>query len=202
MNTNDATRATAEAMPREQATVPYPAQDPINEMDAALGRLRVLYAALTADSQRLIGCSSLDAAMIVNEVLDTFDPIRMFLAENEFPNVSLSFLECRREWFARKGGAKDDVGTQTGELASMIAEHKEVSERVTAYEGGIDDEQIGEHCDNQIRIALAICGYRPLTDADARLKAEFLRDWTRETQLTSEEQKALIASMLPKGGDA
>jgi hypothetical protein len=92
--------------------------------------------------------------------------------------------------------------TQHSELAVLIAEHKEVSERVTAYEGGIDDEQIGEHCDNQIRIALAICGYRPLTDADARLKAEFLRDWTRETQLTSEEQKALIASMLTEGGAA
>jgi hypothetical protein len=171
-------------------------------MDAAIARLRILYVALLGDSQMIATCDSLDASQIVNEVLDILDPLRTFLAENEFPNVSLSFLECRREWFARKGGAKDDVGTQTGELASLLAEHKGVSERVTAYEGGIDDDQIGEHCDNQIRIALAICGYRPLTDADARLKAEFLRDWTRETQLTSEEQKALIASMLSEGGAA
>jgi hypothetical protein len=102
--TTDATRATAEALPGAQATVPHPAQEPIDEMDVALGRLRVLYAALTADSQRLTGCSSLDATMIVNEVLDTLDPVRTFLAENDFPEVETPFLECRRAWFAKSAG--------------------------------------------------------------------------------------------------
>lgn len=89
-----------------------------------------------------------------------------------------------------------------GELASMIAAHREASEYVTAYEGGIDGEEIGEHCDKQIELALKICGYRPKTEGEQISKAEFLRDWTLETQLTSEEQKALIASMLPEGGEA
>lgn len=98
------------ALESARASVPYPAQEPTNEIDAAIAHLRVLYAALTADSQRLIDCSSLDAAMIVSEVLDTLDPIRMFLAENDFPEVETPFLECRRAWYAKsacltEGGA-------------------------------------------------------------------------------------------------
>jgi hypothetical protein len=90
-----------------QATVPYPAQDPINEMDAAIARLRILYVALVGDSQMIATCDSLDASQIVNEVLDTLDPVRTFLAENEFRKVEKPFLECRRAWYAKAAGHKE-----------------------------------------------------------------------------------------------
>jgi hypothetical protein len=87
-----------------RATVPYPSQEPIDEIDVAIGKLRVLHTALTADSLMIADCSSIDAAVIVDNVLGTLDPIRTFLAENEFPKVEKPFLECRRAWFARTGG--------------------------------------------------------------------------------------------------
>lgn len=198
MNTNDATRANAEAMPAAQATVPYPLQEPIDEIDVALGRLRVLYAALTADSQRLTGCSSLDAAMIVNEVLDTLNPIRTFLAENDFPKVETPFLECRREWYAKTAGSKE----ASLALSELVDKHAEITAAINSTDGDPDATETVALSKRQCDLALAICGYRPLSKPDEVRKAEFLRDWTAGGMLTEAEQKALIASMLPEGGAA
>jgi hypothetical protein len=96
----------------------------------------------------------------------------------------------------------DDAEEQRGELATLVAEYKEVTARINAYEGGADDPAIGDHCDKQSAIALKICGYRPQTDDDVRLKVEFLRNWSKDTRLDKKEQDALFASMLPEGGEA
>ncbi|RUM95599.1 hypothetical protein EET67_22480 [Pseudaminobacter arsenicus] len=103
MRTNDATRATAEAMPTK-ATVPYPGQEPVDEIDQAIAQLRSLRLAMLADSQGLSNFTTSDAELIICDVLDQLDPIRTFLAENEFDDVRMAFVECRRIW-ARKGGA-------------------------------------------------------------------------------------------------
>lgn len=94
MNVHNSTTAAACA-----ATVPYPAHSPIDEMDAAIARLRTIRAAVLADSLGLAEYSMCDAEIMISDVLDQLDPIRTFLAEENMP-----FLECRREWFARKGG--------------------------------------------------------------------------------------------------
>jgi len=96
----------------------------------------------------------------------------------------------------------DGDSDEGGELAAMIARHKEITGRINLYESGKDVSDLGELCDEQIALALKICGYRARTDGEQLQKAEFLRDWTRDSQLTEKEQKALIASMLPEGGDA
>jgi hypothetical protein len=90
-----------------KVTVPFPSQDPLDEMDESLARLRALYCSLLADSQGLTDFSSDDACALLNDALNQLDPIRAFLAENEFDdNLRMPFLECRRAWFARKGFAK------------------------------------------------------------------------------------------------
>jgi len=88
--------------------VPYPSQDPVDEMDDALAKLRVLRVALIADSQKLFSMSTADAEHILADVLDQFDPIREFLAENTMrPSaLEMSFLDCRRASLARAGGEK------------------------------------------------------------------------------------------------
>lgn len=101
MDANDATRANEKALP--EVLVPYPGQDLIDEMDGALCRLRTIRLALLADCQQIASFSAFDAELMVGEVLDQLDPIRTFLAENMPQGNSMTFLECRREWFARKG---------------------------------------------------------------------------------------------------
>jgi hypothetical protein len=95
-----------------------------------------------------------------------------------------------------------DDGAEASELAKLVAEHKEITDRINAYEGGGDDPEIGDKCDKQAAIAIKICGYRPQTDDDARLKVEFLQEWSKDTRLDKKEQDALFASMLPEGGEA
>lgn len=87
-----------------KATVPFPGHEPIDEMEKALGRLRTLRLALMADSQGVADYSPLDAEMMVCEVLEQLEPIRTFLAENMPKGEELPFLDCRRAWFAKKGG--------------------------------------------------------------------------------------------------
>lgn len=88
--------------------VPYPSNDPVDEMDDALAKLRVLRVALMADSQMLASVSTTDAELILADVLDQFGPIREFLAENTMrPGaLEMSFLDCRRASLARAGGEK------------------------------------------------------------------------------------------------
>ncbi|GAA2885581.1 hypothetical protein GGQ99_005071 [Aminobacter niigataensis] len=90
------TNTTAAACP---ATVPYPAQSPIDEIDDAIACLRTIRTAVIADTLGLVDYSMSDAEVMIGKVLDQLDPIRTFLAED------MPFLECRRAWFARKGGA-------------------------------------------------------------------------------------------------
>lgn len=87
-----------------KATVPFPGHEPADEMDEALCRLRTLRLALLASSQKIADYNPGDAEMMIGEVLGQLEPIRNFLAENTLKGEEMSFLECRREWFARKGG--------------------------------------------------------------------------------------------------
>lgn len=87
-------------------TVPYPSQLPIDEMDTALAHLRVLQAACTADEMRMVDVSAADIVPILAVILDTLDPIRNFLAENDFEKVRISFLECRRQSIEKRGGTQ------------------------------------------------------------------------------------------------
>ncbi|CAI2936064.1 hypothetical protein [Aminobacter niigataensis] len=103
MDMNNSTDTTAAAC---AATVPYPAQSPIDEMDDAIACLRTIRSAVIADTLGLVDYSMSDAEVMIGRVLDQLDPIRTFLAENGFPGeLVMPFLECRREWFARKAGA-------------------------------------------------------------------------------------------------
>lgn len=86
------------------ATVPFPGHQPIDEMDEALAMLRTLRTALTADAQKLGSISSMDAEVMVADALNHLDPIRTFIAENMPDGKTISFLECRRHWYAQKGG--------------------------------------------------------------------------------------------------
>lgn len=102
--TIDAARATAEGLPIE-TIIPYPGQEPVNEIDQVIAHLRALSLAMLADSQGLAYFTTSDAELIISDVLDLLDPIRTFLAENEFDDARMSFVECRRIWSVRKGGA-------------------------------------------------------------------------------------------------
>lgn len=100
--TNDATRASTKAV---FTTVPYPSHQPVDEIDEVFALLRAVRAALMAGSQRLIECDLSDAEVLVGRALDQLDPILTYLAESNFRNEQLPFVECRRVWFALKGDA-------------------------------------------------------------------------------------------------
>jgi hypothetical protein len=96
----------------------------------------------------------------------------------------------------------DGEDSKGDDIGGLIAAHMKATALVNAYEGGYDDDQIGERCDRQSELAIKILGYRPQSEEQARRKVEFLHEWTADTQLTAEEQNALVASMLPEGGAA
>ena len=77
---------------------------PVSTGDAAIARLRTLRLAVTAASQHVGDLAMLDIEVVLTDVLDQIDPVRTYLAENEFSDAKWPFLECRRAWFARKGG--------------------------------------------------------------------------------------------------
>ncbi|MDR7034522.1 hypothetical protein [Mesorhizobium sp. BE184] len=85
-------------------------------------------------------------------------------------------------------------------LRAMIDDHKATADAINQTDA--DDPEVGGLCEKLNKAALAICGYRTVGGHEHRLKAKFLREWTKDTELTGEEQKALIASMLPEGGAA
>ena len=102
-NTNMDTNSTAAACP---ATVPYSGHLPVEELDMVFAQIRTLRMAVQAASQGINDLAMEDAEIMLGRIVDQLDPIRTFLAENDFPEVKMPFLECRREWFARKvGGA-------------------------------------------------------------------------------------------------
>lgn len=102
-NPNMKTNSTAAACP---ATVPYSGHSPVDEIDMVFAQLRTLRLAAQADSQGINDIASADIEIMLGRVIDQLDPIRAFLAENEdFTGTETAFLECRREWFARKVGA-------------------------------------------------------------------------------------------------
>lgn len=87
-------------------------------------------------------------------------------------------------------------------LPKMIEAHRQTKAAINAHEGEPCHPEVVALCEHFNEIALAICGYRPRTADEQHRKAAFLLDWTEATELTGEEQNALIASMLPEGGEA
>ncbi len=102
MKTNDATRATAEGMPK--ILVPYAGHSAIDQMDEVLAKFRVLRLAVRGAAQGIDTISDFDLEAALSDIIDHIDPIRTFLAENDFDDRKLSFFECRRQWFERVGG--------------------------------------------------------------------------------------------------
>jgi hypothetical protein len=95
---------------------------------------------------------------------------------------------------------EDDVGVISPFLSKLLAEHAEVTAAINRPE--CKGKEANRLSDRQCANALRIIGYRPLNNAEALRKAEFLREWTEGTLFTEEEQTALIASMLQEGGAA
>lgn len=85
-------------------------------------------------------------------------------------------------------------------LSEMLSEHERLRSSINQHEGAAEDPNVVALGKQQVDNALAIIGYRPTSRADERRKAEFLRDWTDSTNLTEEEQSALLASLMPDGG--
>jgi hypothetical protein len=104
-----------------------------------------------------------------------------------------------------EGGRSDSfVATGVGQvLSEMLAASENALTAINEHSGvDFNDPALKALCERRCQLALAICGHRPLSMAEQRAKAEFLRDWTELTPLTEEEQNALIASLLPEGGVA
>jgi hypothetical protein len=221
MNTNDATRATAQALPeisdllrrtieRHDAAYAYFSATVYLSDDGVLGR------EATIDEKALYGAASDAEQAALSDVcyfpartaadmaakarhLRKYHCFRMNYLENwQVENLLRSMLpEAERDQLD-----DDETATRPADLSSLIAAHAEATALVNEYEGGSDDPKIGEHCDKQISLALAICGYRTSTDEERSRKAQFLRYWTADTELTGEEQNALIAPLFPEGGEA
>jgi hypothetical protein len=221
MNTNDATRANAQALPeisdllrraieRHDAAYAYFSATVYLSDDGILGRVA------TVDEQAIYSAASDAEKTALSDVcyfpaltaadmaakarhLRKYHSFRYDYLEGwQVENLLRSMLpEAERDQLD-----DDETETKPADLSSLIAAHAEATALVNEYEGGNDDPKIGEHCDKQISLALAICGYRASTDEERLRKAQFLRDWTRDTHLTEEEQHALIASMLPEGSEA
>jgi hypothetical protein len=104
---------------------------------------------------------------------------------------------------AEERDAIDDAPDKDDDnLAFLIANHVEITAAINRTDGDPDEPKTVALCERQCKNALLIISHRPHTKADERRKAEFLREWTEGTNLTEEEQDALIASMLPEGGEA
>jgi len=57
-------------------------------------------------------------------------------------------------------------------------------------------------CDVVDAIVLEICAYRPVNASEQDRKARFLLEWTKDTEASSDEVKALLTSMLLSGRPA
>jgi hypothetical protein len=220
METNDATRATVEATPeisdlliraieRHDAAYAYFNAAVYLSDDGILGRepladeKAVYSAASDAESVALSDVCYFPARTATDMAakarhLRKYHSFRYgYLEDWQVENLLRSMLpDGERDQL-------DDSAEDKGEdLASLIAAHEQVTARVKAYEAGGADPEIGELCDRQDALALAICGFRPTTDEDRHRKGQFLCEWTLGTQLTKGEQEALIATLLPEGGAA
>jgi len=108
-----------------------------------------------------------------------------------------------RELLDQAGDVLTAVTKQKGSaLSELLAVHADLTAAINRHEGGVEDPEVVALMERNYKNALMILGYRPSTDEESRLKAEFLRQWTDGCLLNEEEQKALIVSMLPEGGAA
>jgi hypothetical protein len=101
-------------------------------------------------------------------------------------------------------GYFEQGGIIGAELSEMLDASESALTAINEYDdfAPLTDPTIKALCERRCQLALAICGHRPRSRAEQQVKAEFLRDWTESTPLSEDEQNALIASMLPEGGEA
>jgi hypothetical protein len=94
------------------------------------------------------------------------------------------------------------VGSVLSELLAAYESARAAINQHEANDVDYDDPVLKALCIRHCELALSICGYRPQSKAEQRIKAEFLRDWSECTLLNEQEQNALIASLMPEGGAA
>lgn len=115
--------------------------------------------------------------------------------------LTFELMEPVHDALERHEGVKGGARGASPRLSEMLSEHERVTAGINQHEDH-DGPDVVALCKQQRDNALAIIGHRPVSRADERRKAEFLRDWTDSTYLTEEEQTALIASLMPEGGEA
>jgi hypothetical protein len=119
--------------------------------------------------------------------------------------AALSYFERDGGGMLAEGSLSDSfVATGVGQvLSEMLNASENALTAINEHDGAdFNSPVLKTLCERRCQLALSICGHRPLSMAEQRAKAEFLRDWTESTPLTEEEQNALIASLMPKGGEA
>ena len=134
------------------------------------------------------------------------------LAEEEAPSgfyVLINMLGAALDYFEREApacgptAATDDAAGIGPVLSELLKASEDARTAIDNFDGDdFNDPVLKALCERRCELALAICGYRPLSHAEQRIKVEFLRDWTECNPLTEEEQNALFASMMPEGGEA
>jgi hypothetical protein len=200
MKTNDATRATAEAMPA----------DPLI---AAIDAYRAGMAAY--DGREEFETQEAEQAAIAAtygpafEVLENWDqPATTRAGAVEALRLAakghgIVGLDIQQNMIEAALGFFEQGGIIGADLSEMLAGSENALTAINEHDGvDFNNPVLKTLCERRCQLALAICGHRPLSMAEQRAKAEFLRDWTELTPLTDEEQNALIASLMPKGGEA
>ena len=196
---NDATRATAEAMP-----------------DPLIAAIDAYHAGIAAyDGREEFETPEAEQAAIES----TYGPPNEILTNWDKPAVTRAGAIAALQLAAKGHGIVgldiqqnmvgaalayfEQGGIIGAELSEMLAGSENALTAINGHdEADFNDPVLKTLCERRCQLALAICSHRPLSKAEQCAKAEFLRDWTESTPLTDEEQNALIASMLPEGGAA
>jgi hypothetical protein len=205
--TTDATRATAKAMSAPTILSLY------QTWSAEYDRINRKGAGFTPEQVAAL-CEPHAAVMDQICSLDSRSPLdvlaKLIAASYKLEScVDSGWVDSIRDealaMLAESGPSDLFVATGVGHtLSEMLDASESALTAISEYDdlAPLTDPTIKALCERRCQLALAICGYRPLSKAEQRAKAEFLRDWTESTPLSEEEQNALIASMLPEGGAA
>lgn len=205
--TNDATRATAEAMPAPSIMSLYRA------WSAEYDRINRKGSGFTPDQMAAL-CKTHTAMMNHICSLDSRSPLdvlaKLIAASYKLEScVDSGWVDSIRDealaMLAEIGPSDLFVATGVGPvLSEMLDACDNTLNAINAYDDDtpFDDPVLKALCERRCELALAICGHHPRSDIETCRKVEFLRDWTESTPLTETEQNALFASMMTEGGAA
>jgi hypothetical protein len=86
--------------------LPYPGQDPSDELTNAVSLLRLMCAACNAANSKIITIEPIDLIVGLADAIDKIEPVLDFLNKLDVEGMAAQFAECRRQWVMQKGGAK------------------------------------------------------------------------------------------------